>query len=99
MARGAIAKQVVEDTIRNAFGKDFIGVDTSTKKIYVQALEEGEMVQVAITMTCPKVNFSPAGVDEGFPTGDFREPTQYTPAEMTDNELSNVRKLIAELGL
>ena len=45
MSRGAIAKQAVEDKIREAFGKDFVGVDPSTKKIYVQAEEDGQMVQ------------------------------------------------------
>ncbi len=97
MARGQVAKQIVEDKIRNAFGQDFIGVDTSAKKIYVQCPEDGEMVQVAISLTCPKTNFNPTG--DGFPTGDFREPTQYSPAEMTDKELDNVRNLIKELGL
>ena len=42
--RGAVAKSIVEDKIRNAFGKDFIGIDPSSKKIYVQAEEDGEMV-------------------------------------------------------
>ena len=99
MARGAQSKQIVEDKIRTAFGKDFIGVDPSSKKIYVQCPEDGEMVQIAISMTCPKVPFNPSGDEEGFPTGDFREPDVYTPAEITDDEISNVRKLIAELGL
>ena len=99
MARGSMAKAVVEDKIRNTFGKDFIGVDPSTKKIYVQAQEDGEMVQICISMTCPKTNFNPSGDGDGFPTGDFREPDVYKPAEMTEGELSNVRKLIAELGL
>ena len=35
MARGAVAKATVEEKIRNAFGKDFIGIDPSTKKLYV----------------------------------------------------------------
>jgi len=33
--RGAEAKNIVENKIRDAFGKDFLGVDTSSKKIYV----------------------------------------------------------------
>jgi hypothetical protein len=35
MAKGAIAKSEVENKIRNVFGKDFIGVDTASKKLYV----------------------------------------------------------------
>ena len=58
------------------------------------------MIQVAIALTCPKANFSPDGAPgDGFPTGNYGEPTQYKPAEMTNDEMENVRKLIRELGL
>lgn len=98
MAKGAIAKQVVEDKIREIFGKDFLGV--ADKKIYVQAEEDGAMVQVAITMTCPKTPFAAEGVAaDGFPEGNFSNPTEYKPAEITSEELDNVRKMIKELGL
>ena len=63
-------------------------------------MEDGEMVQVCISMTCPKVPFSPDAVPgDGFPSGNYGEPTQYKPTEMTDGEMENVRKLIRELGL
>lgn len=99
MAKGAIAKQVVEDKLREIFGKDFLGV--ADKKIYVQAQEDGEMIQVAITMTCPKTPFvveGTAAVDT-FAAGNFGTPDTYQPAEITDTELDNVRKMIKELGL
>lgn len=101
MAKGAIAKQVVEDKLRDAFGKDFVGVDSSSKKIYVQAEEDGEMVQIAITMTCPKTPFVTGNntTNDGFPTGNFGAPDVFQPAEITQNELDNVRKMIQELGL
>lgn len=98
MARGAVAKAVVEEKIRNAFGKDFIGIDPSTKKLYVQADEDGEKVQIAITMTCPKTPFTVDGEDS-FPTGNFAEPDVFKPAQITNEELDNVRHLIKELGL
>ena len=99
--RGAVAKSIVEDKIRNAFGKDFIGVDPSSKKIYVQAEEDGEMVQIALGLTCPKSPFMVDGqlADEGFNKGNYGEPDVYKPAEMTNSEMENVRKLIRELGL
>lgn len=101
MAKGAVAKSKVEDIIRNAFGKDFLGVDPSTKKIYVQAEEDGEMVNVAIAMTCPKTPFVVDGTstNDGFPVGNYGTPDTYKPAEITQNELDNVRKMIKELGL
>lgn len=101
MAKGAVAKSKVEDIIRNAFGKDFLGVDPSTKKIYVQAEEDGEMINVAIAMTCPKTPFvvDGASTNDGFPVGNYGTPDTYKPAEITQNELDNVRKMIKELGL
>ena len=99
MAKGVIAKQTVEDKIREVFGKDFLGV--ADKKIYVQAEEDGQMVQVAITMTCPKTPFAAGGItaEDGFPEGNFSAPTEYKPAEITNEELDNVRRMIKELGL
>lgn len=98
MAKGAIVKQVVEDKLREAFGKDFLGI--ADKKVYVQAEEDGQMVQVAITMTCPKTPFiTDRAAADGFPEGNFADPTEYKPAEITSDELDNVRKMIKELGL
>lgn len=101
MAKGAVAKAKVEDIIRNAFGKDFLGVDLSTKKIYVQAEEDGEMVNVAVALTCPKTPFATAttNANDGFPVGNYGTPDTFKPAEITQDELDNVRKMIKELGL
>lgn len=97
--RGAIAKEKVTDIILKAFGKDFVGI--VDKKIYVQAEEDGEMVQVALSMTCPKNPIS-AGGENGldFTSGTpAQEPSEFKPAEITDEELNNVRKMLKELGL
>lgn len=97
--RGAVAKEKVTDVIAKAFGKDFVGI--VDKKIYVQAEEDGEMVQVAITMTCPKNPVS-IGEENGM---DFTKatsngtPTEYKSAEITSEELDNVKKMLQELGL
>lgn len=98
MAKGAIAKSEVENKIRNVFGKDFIGVDTASKKLYVQAEEDGEMVQIAISMTCPKTPFVPEG-GMNFNNCNFGEPDTFQPAEVSSAELDNIRKMIQELGL
>ena len=56
MAKGNVAKQLVVNRIQKAFGEDFIGeVD---KKIYVWSEENGEKMQVALALTCPKVPVS-----------------------------------------
>lgn len=101
-ARGANAKIEVENIIRNAFGKNFVGV--AEKKLYVQADDgNGEMVQVAISLTCPKTPYvagAPAegGIDfDNMPSGG--KATEFKPAEITTEETENIRKLLAELGL
>lgn len=105
-AKGTIAKSEVIKKIAAAFGADYIGeVD---KKIYVTAMENGEKVQVALSLTCPKV---PVVIDNTVQIGDFNfeEPasftttttaaTSFTPAEISDEERENVANLMARLGL
>ena len=106
MAKGQIAKDLVEKKIIAAFGADYVG--TCDKKIYVTALENGEKVQVAISLTCPKV---PIIVDNTVQIGDFNfeDPTPavvttnatgtFIPAEISDEERKNVADLMARLGL
>ena len=95
MARGANAKVEVENIIRNAFGKNFIG--TFDKKLYIQADDgNGEMVQIAISMTCPKTAMPVGGVADGgldfnnMPSGG--SPTDFKPAEITVEETEKIRK-------
>jgi hypothetical protein len=107
MARGATAKVNVENKIKEAFGASFAGV--ADKKLYVWADDGGEKVQIAITLTCPKVN-----VDFGDNAGGFIEagPATETVApyvgkritaepivEMTPEEEKNIADLIKKLGL
>ena len=106
MAKGQIAKDLVEKKIQAAFGTDYVG--TVDKKIYVTAMENGEKVQVAISLTCPKI---PIIVDNTVQIGDFNfeDPTPavvttnatstFIPAEISDEERKNVADLIARLGL
>ena len=106
MAKGQIAKDLVEKKIQAAFGADYVG--TFDKKIYVTALENGEKVQIAISLTCPKV---PVVVDNTVQIGDFNfeDPTPavvttnatgtFIPAEISDEERKNVADLMKRLGL
>lgn len=95
--KGAVAKTVVIDKIKEAFGADFVGV--SDGKVYVWAMDGTEKVQIAIGLTCPKTPLG-ATQDVGM---DFNNITTqvdtFEPAKMDEKELDNVRKLIAEFGL
>jgi hypothetical protein len=106
MAKGTIAKQNVINKIAQSFGADYIGeVD---KKIYVWAEENGEKVQIALSLTCPKTAVAaaaPAGVKNG--GFDFETPAavapvasaSFEPAEITDEERNNIAAMMARLGL
>lgn len=100
MARGTEAKNEVIKKIQSAFGADYIGeVD---KKIYVWSKENGEKMQIAISLTCPKI---PVGV---VPMGDrnFEDDaapivaaTSFEPAEITAEERENILSLMEKFGL
>ena len=105
MAKGAIAKTEVIKRIQTAFGADYIG--EFDKKVYVYANENGEKIQIAISLTCPKVpvacTTAPAVDNSG--DWDFEDaavttaPTSFEPAEITDEERDNVAALMERLGL
>ena len=104
MARGTIAKNNVVAKLQAAFGADYIG--EYDKKYYVWAQENGERVQIAIGLTCPKVPVEISAAPIG---GDFNfeddAPTTvvaaggFQPAEITDDERDKVRDLMKALGL
>ena len=105
MAKGAEAKAYVAQKLAEVFGADYIGeVD---KKYYVWSVENGEKVQVALAMTCPKTPVGTVVVSTGSRDGgmDFENMTVSTvatgfqPAEITETEKKNIADLMAKLGL
>ena len=97
MAKGSIAKNQVENIIREAFGKNFIGV--IDKKIYVNADDgNGEMVNIAITLTCPKVQINAGNlIGDGNLNFDNMpdaptEGTEFKPAEITEEETEDIHQ-------
>lgn len=105
MARGAEAKAYVAQKLAEVFGADYIGeVD---KKYYVWSVENGEKVQVALAMTCPKTPVGTAVVSTGSRDGgmDFENMTVSTvatgfqPAEITETEKKNIADLMTKLNL
>ena len=108
MAKGAIAKENVTKIIAKAFGSDFVG--EFDKKLYVWAEENGEKVQIAIAMTCPKhpvggngnLNFdAEPGSSLNFENMSAApaSASTFTPAEITEEEKKNIADLMARLGL
>ena len=107
MAKGAVAKENVTKILSEVFGSNFIG--EYDKKIYVWANDGGEMVQIAMSLTCPK---NPIQVDTSVTTTsgdwDFSDNPKINttvavanaaPAEITAEEKANIADLMAKLGL
>lgn len=104
MARGNIAKESVVTKMKSVFGEDWIG--EYDKKYYVWAQENGERIQIAIALTCPKV---PVEATAAPITGDFNfeddAPSavvaagSFQPADITDEERARVNDLMEKLGL
>ena len=104
MAKGTIGKQNVINKIQQAFGADFIG--EYDKKIYVWTQENGERIQIALSLTCPKVQVE---ISNTYTTGDlnFEDDSPSTvvaaggfqPADITDEERARVNDLMSKLGL
>ncbi|MBE6148112.1 MAG: hypothetical protein E7167_01170 [Firmicutes bacterium] len=93
--KGAIAKELVAKKIAEAFGEDYLG--EQDKKIYIQAYEGGEKVQVAISMTCPKnpiggMNFE---MIQTVDTAMSQQPS----VEISENEQSKINELMNMLGI
>lgn len=79
------------------------------KKVYIMENDGGEMVQIAISLTCPK---NPIQIDKSVSvaTGDWdfsdnpkvntiAAVSNAAPAEITEDEKANLAELMARLGL
>ena len=103
MAKGNSAKELVIRKIRETFQDDFVGSDG--KKIYVWSSEDGEPMQVAISLTCPKIPYAieavPAGaveIQNGFDWSmDDTAPAKVN--EITQEEKDNIARLMKKLEL
>ena len=101
MAKGALAKENVTKIIADAFGSNFIG--EFDKKVYVMANDGGEMVQIAISLTCPKtpIVFNGTGGDLNFEDDAPSETNEKGPAvvTMSADEQATLDRLMKELDL
>ena len=100
--RGTIAKQNVQEKIKQAFGSDYVG--EYDKKIIVFADDGGERVQIALSMTCPKTMMGIAENTMSYNQGiDFTNDNVIIPpsqsTEISEEEKENVRKLMERIGL
>ena len=93
MAKGATAKEEVVKKIAEAFGNNFIG--EFDKKVYLWANDGGEMVQIAISLTCPKNPIGSLNFEEKEKI--FEEENKVV--EITEEEKIKIDELMKRLGI
>ena len=97
MARGSVAKEEIVQKIL----KDFAGSFVNDKEIRIPWEENGEQLQIKLTLTCAKVNIAVPGSDNAF---DLAGEQTAAPAiddtpELTEEEKTKVNDLIKKLCL
>lgn len=107
-SKGTIAKQNVAEALKNAFGEDFLGeVD---KKLYMNVPDEnGQKIQIAVTLTCPKTPVAADRVEPLKPVPpkpstyefgkNFTPPPSNNSTLLSQEERDNIANLMAQLGL
>lgn len=100
MAKGAIAKEEIAAKILELFPNAF----KYDKEIRIPIEENGETIQIKVTLTYAKTNVE-SGADTAMP-GDFPTPisapvtpTQEAPIAPTESEKESVAALLKRLGL
>jgi len=104
MAKGNVAKEKVVKIIADALGDDYIG--EYDKKYYCWADDGGSKIQIAISLTCPKVY---RGVEETTsPEMNFDDESDspaaadegsFKPADITQEEQDTLADLMRRLNL
>jgi len=94
MAKGSIAKGNLIKRFADAVGADYVG--EYDKKWYFWSTENGERVQVAVSLTCPK---TPVGESNVNTFGGEEVAPAAAPATMSESEQAQLDKLMVELGL
>ena len=96
MAKGAIAKSEITNKILEAFEGSF--TYNEGKEIRIPFVENGEVVQIKVTLTAAKVAVS-AGSDTAIPGSAAETAKTEGVKEITTEEKNEVNNLISALGL
>lgn len=98
--KGTILKKEITDKILEVFPGSFLYNDG--KEIRIPGMEDGQLIQVKVALTCAKTNVEQNGENalpgEVMPTSTVDSAPQAT-VEISQEEKNNVKKLMASLGL
>ena len=94
--RGAISKQAVIDKILKTFQGSFV----YGKELRIPMVEDGEQVEIKVTLACAKTNVGNGAVAGDFESGNAVQVSiTKEPAKPTQEEIDNISKLMNRLGL
>lgn len=101
-ARGSESKNIITAKLLETFAGSFI----YDKNVIIPMVENGESLQIKISLTCAKTNVE-SGMDTAIPGATAATTGTPTPktidnhgvAEVTEEEKQNVLKAMAALGL
>lgn len=108
MAKGGTSKDKIIDALKAALPEHWVGMDDKKRAVF-EFVEDGEPVQVAISMVCPKILIP----RQGAPTPTITTPSSDAGAfvtaeaaakekeklEISDEERKNVETLLDNLGI
>lgn len=96
MARGTVSKQAVIDKILETFQGSFV----YGKELRIPMVEDGEQVEIKVTLACAKTNVGDGAVAGDFESGNaVQASVTEAPAKPTQAEIDNISKLMDRLGL
>lgn len=100
MAKGQKSKEIVMKKLLDIFEGSF----QYDKEIRVPMMEDGELIQLKITLTCAKTNVEPNG-DVAIPGEtisneiNFTQSSETVTAEVSEEEKNNIARLAKMLNL
>jgi len=98
MAKGQESKNIITQKILNTFE----GAFQYEKEIRIPIMENGELVQIKVTLTAAKTNVEQGGeniIPGDAPVTEKNENAFSTPVEATAEEKENVKNLLTSLNL
>ena len=101
--KGTILKKEITDKMLEVFPGSFLY--NEGKEIRIPGLEEGQELQIKVSLTCAKTNVTPngdsimPGAELNFEETSKTKTVQNTIIKPTQEEKDNVKKLMASLGL
>lgn len=96
MAKGSIAKDKLAKKMAEVFGQDWIG--EYDKKYYVWCEENGEKIQIALSMTCPKTMIEVQNTNSLNFNGGYSSPNLNELNFEDDNFTANNYKVAPEVN-